>query len=294
MKHPWRYRLEYAAAVALMSLFRVLPLAAASGLAGWTARVIGPRLGISRRARRNLRLAMPELNRHEIDVIVSDVWDNLGRLTAELTHLDDLRIVDEARQPGDVEVVGSEILAPYVEGGRPALFFAGHFGNWELPPLVAQKFGVRVHVVYRRANNPYVDELIQRLRGDLITANIAKGASGAREIITLLRDNKPVGMLVDQKLNDGIPVPFFGRDAMTAPALAQLALRHDLPVIPTRCERLGGARFRVSYGPPIERPKATDRKEATAEMMATVNGVLEDWIRARPGQWLWLHRRWPD
>lgn len=294
MKHPWRYRLEYGAAAAVLSLFRLLPLAAASGTAGWIARVIGPRLGVSRRARQNLQRALPEITGHQSDVIVSEVWDNLGRLTAELVHLNDLRIVDQARRPGDIEVVGREVLAPYADGKNPALFFSSHLGNWELQPLVAQKLGVRVHIVYRRANNPYIDDLIQRLRGDLITANIAKGASGAREIIALLRQNKSVGMLVDQKLNDGIAVPFFGRDAMTAPALAQLALRYDLPVVPTRCERLGGARFRVSFYPPIPRPETTDRHAATAEMMATVNTMLEDWIRARPGQWLWLHRRWPD
>ena len=44
-------------------------------------------------------------------------------------------------------------------------------------------------------------------------------------------------MLVDQKMNDGIPVPFFGRDAMTAPALALLALRYDCAVVPIRMER---------------------------------------------------------
>lgn len=294
MKHPWRYRLEYAAAAALLAAFRALPLAAASGIAGWTARVIGPRLGISRRARRNLSQAMPELDRHQVDVIIGDVWDNLGRVAAELTHLGDMRIVDKARRPGDIEVVGREILEPFVDGREPALFFSAHLGAWELQPLVAQKLGVTVDVVYRRANNPYVDELIQNMRGDLITATIAKGIGGAREIVAHLRNKQSVGMLIDQKLNDGIAVPFFGRDAMTAPALAQLSLRYDVPIIPLRCERLGGPRFRVTFYPPMEKPSSSDRNEATLQIMTAVNAMLEEWIRARPGQWLWLHRRWPD
>ncbi len=101
-------------------------------------------------------------------------------------------------------------------------------------------------------------------------------------------------MLVDQKLNDGIAVPFFGRDAMTAPALAQLALRFRCPVVPARVERLGGARFRLTIYPPMGLPDSGDHDADVSETMRRVNAHFEDWIRARPEQWLWLHRRWPD
>ena len=294
MKHPWRYRLEYGVAASLLALLRALPLTAASGLAGWLTRVIGPRLGVTRRAGRNLRRAMPELTAHQADVILGDVWENLGRMTAEFAHLSEFRLVEQATAPGDIEVRGREHLAPFIRGNKPTLMFAAHIGSWELQPLTTKLLGLDAHVVYRRANNPYVDRLIDDMRGGGAAGTVAKGRSGAREIIALLKAGRSVGMLIDQKLNDGIPVPFFGRDAMTAPALAQLALRYDLPVIPVRCERLGGCRFRVSYYPPLAVPQTDDRKAAVLEMMTEVNRMLETWIRERPGQWLWLHRRWPD
>jgi len=28
--------------------------------------------------------------------------------------------------------------------------------------------------------------------------------------------------------------------------------------------------------------------------MTRINQMVEDRVRARPEQWLWLHRRWPD
>jgi KDO2-lipid IV(A) lauroyltransferase len=40
-------------------------------------------------------------------------------------------------------------------------------------------------------------------------------------------------------------------------------------------------------------PGDDDRTRQTA-ILAAINADLEKWIRARPGQWLWLHRRWPD
>jgi len=101
-------------------------------------------------------------------------------------------------------------------------------------------------------------------------------------------------MLVDQKMNDGIPVPFFGRDAMTAPALARLALRFDCAVVPVRVDRLARARFRITAEPPLPLPRSGERARDTAALMRSVNAVLERWIRERPDHWLWLHRRWPD
>ena len=101
-------------------------------------------------------------------------------------------------------------------------------------------------------------------------------------------------MLVDQKMNDGIAVPFFGRAAMTAPALAQLGLRYRCPVVPVRLERLAGCRFRVTIHPPLSFPDTGDQAADVRTTMTAVNALLEGWIRAGPEQWLWLHRRWPD
>ena len=82
----------------------------------------------------------------------------------------------------------------------------------------------------------------------------AKGSAGAREAFAHLRAGACSGMLVDQKLNEGLAVPFFGRPAMTTPALAQFALRFRCPVIPVHPVRLGPARFRVICEPPMALP----------------------------------------
>ena len=100
-------------------------------------------------------------------------------------------------------------------------------------------------------------------------------------------------MLVDQKYNEGIPVPFFGRDAMTAPTVAELALRFQVPLVPARVERLKGARFRLTLLPPLDLPNSGDRAADVHTVMSQVNALFESWIRDRPEQWLWLHRRWP-
>ena len=121
-----------------------------------------------------------------------------------------------------------------------------------------------------------------------------KGADGTREMVRALSAGHHVALLVDQKLNTGIPVPFFGRDAMTGTAVATFALRYDCPVWPVRVERLAGANFRITVYPRLAMPEEGTREERIRAGTIAVNRVLEGWIRERPDQWLWLHRRWPD
>lgn len=279
--HP----LESVAFAAALALLRRMPVDWASGLGGAIARTIGPRLPVSDQARRNLRRALPALDEARIEAIVRGVWDNLGRVVAEYPHLHFL-------VRNRVEVTGAEHFA-VLRSDQPAIFFSAHFGNWELLPGITARHGIPLSNVYRAPNNPHVDRVLRGLR-DESAELIPKGPSGARQLLQSMTRHARLGMLVDQKMNDGIAVPFFGRDAMTAPALAQLALRYDCPVIPGHIERLGGARFRLVVEPPLVLPRSSDRHADMRALMTTVNQRLERWIAERPEQWLWLHRRWPD
>ncbi|MDP6175773.1 MAG: lysophospholipid acyltransferase family protein, partial [Rhodospirillales bacterium] len=192
-----------------------------------------------------------------------------------------------------VEIVGAGIIDVIRDDQKPGLFFSGHMGNWELAALGMTRRGLPVHVAYRAANNPLVNKIFQRQRDASGSEFFAKGADGAKHALKTLGEGGHVAMLVDQKMNDGISVPLLGIDAMTAPAIAHFAIRHQCPVVPTRVERLEGARFRLTFYPPIEAPGTGDRLADTQTFMSTVNDLLGEWIKERPEQWLWVHNRWP-
>jgi KDO2-lipid IV(A) lauroyltransferase len=269
---------------------RSLPLDAASAVGGGVARMLGPRLGISNRARRNLRAALPQLTAADIETIVRGMWDNLGRVAAEYPHLSRIRIFPP---DGRVEAEGIEHLDRALAAGQRVILFGGHLGNWEIAALAAVQYGLDVAQIYRAANNPLVDRMIARFRGER-GEFIPKGSLASRRAVAALRRGGHLALLADQKLNDGLPVPFFGRAAMTAPALALLALRFDCAVMPARVERLHGARFRLTLYPPLELPRRGKREADVAALMEAVNRTLEGWIREHPEQWFWVHSRWPD
>lgn len=287
------HKIETAVARSFLATFRALGPVAASNLAGALGRSIGPLIPTSRVADANLRRAMPELDAVDRKRIVREVWDSLARTAAEFPHLHNLR--ETGSGPG-YEIVGLEHCLALSAQGGPALVFTAHFGNWELIPPVLHRLGIKLAFFYRAAANPAVDRLILDLReqatGEPVTM-FAKGASGARGSYAHLVRGGILGMLMDQKLNDGIASPLFGIDAMTAPALAVFARKFRCPILPIRAERIGPARIRLIFEP-LHQIEVTDDREADiAAGTAWMNATIERWVRGRPGQWLWLHRRWP-
>jgi len=285
-----RYLVEGAGAWLLFGFFRLLPLDWASALGGLIASSIGPHLRVSDVARRNLRRAMPELDPEQIERTTRKVWNNLGRVVAEYPRLREIRIFEPR---GRVETSGFGDILNARSGSKRYIFFSAHYGNWEIASLAAAQAGLAIANVYRAPNNPIVDRLLTRMRGGE-TVLIPKGRVAARRAMESLRIGRHLSMLVDQKMNDGIAVPFFGRDAMTAPALARLALRFNATVVPVRVLRLKGASFRLMAETPLALPRSGDSATDTYTLMTKVNETVERWVREHPEQWLWVHRRWPD
>lgn len=279
-----KHYMEAIALKGLFALFRALPLDTASKFGGWLARMIGRFLSAHKTAKKNLLRVFPHLSESERNGIINRMWDNLGRTAAELVYLPDNRLLER------VEIIGAEYLEQ--SQGKPTLLFSGHLGNWELLASVAQHHNRPIAGVYREANNPIVDSIISNIRSSRYLDMIPKGRQGAVKIVRAIKNNGAIAMLVDQKMNDGISVPFFGIEAMTAPAIAELALRYDTPIIPARIVRVGGANFKGIVYPPIEYQKTGNKEQDTYNIMLSINQTLENWIKEYPEQWFWVHKRW--
>ncbi|MCG4260327.1 lauroyl acyltransferase [Acetobacter senegalensis] len=288
-------RVEAAVARCLLGVFLKMGPVKASNFAGRVTRFVGPLLPVSKVANRNLQIAMPSLTRPQRKRIVKGVWENLGRTVGELPHLSHLQ-ENTPSGPG-FEVQGGEYLEEQARRGGSVLFVSGHIGNWEMLPPGVARHGAPFASFYRAAGNPLIDDMIRKLRDAAMAPTpmplFAKGARGAREALVYVAKGGRLGMLVDQKMNDGVEARFFGQPAMTAPALAAMALRYRCPVIPGYVERLGPARLRIVVEPPMTLPDTGDKQRDLETLVQMVNDRLESWIRRKPESWLWLHRRWP-
>jgi KDO2-lipid IV(A) lauroyltransferase len=117
--------------------------------------------------------------------------------------------------------------------------------------------------------------------------------NAVRSMLAQLRANRALCMLVDQKLREGIAVTFFGHDAMTTPAPAALALKTGTRICIAANRRSAGARFHVTVSPVLGFTPSGDEARDTQALTAAITAAIEQIIRDDPGQWLWIHNRWP-
>jgi len=256
-------------------------------------RRLGPLLPEHKLGRANLAAAFPEKSAQEIEAILTGVWDNLGRVAVEFAHLDRLTIGDPLNLP--FIAYDAENIARYNrlrDDGKPALVFAAHLANWELPAVIAAAFGLEAMILYRRPNVGAVADAVIDLRKGVMGELVPTGLGTPVKLARALEVGRHVAMLVDQHYTKGVEVTFFGRKCLANPLIAALARQVDCPIHGTRMIRLADGKFRGEISEAIEPVRDADGAIDVQRTMQVITSVIEGWIREHPEQWLWLHRRW--
>ena len=287
-----RFRLELAITRLVSGCVRLLPMTVVRACGGALGRAVYTVDGFHRRiALTNLAHAFPTRSASERRAVARGMFAHFGRLLLELIKFGAL---SDAQMLARIECDGEERVQQAYQQGRGVLFFTGHFGYWEMQ-AIAQPLRVRpVSVLARPLDNPYLHELLERIRTR--TGNSVIYRQGAiRKVMRELAANRGVALLIDQHLHsaDAVYVDFFDRPAATTSALAALALRTGAPVIPVFALPLPGGRYRFVYERPVPPPRE-DSPDAIREFTQRCTDVLEMYVRRDPALWLWMHRRWRD
>ena len=265
----------------------------AADFAALVARRFGPLLPAHKIGLANLRAAFPDKDDAWIRQTLKESWDNLGRVAGEYVHM--ARIWDfDIEHPNSGRILTDDVpmFEMLRDDGKPALVFAAHLANWEIPAIAAAAHGLPSAVAYRMPNNKAIANEISRIRAPLMGRLIRTRAQAAVEMAAALSVGEHLGMLVDQHFSRGVDVTFFGRRCKANPSIARLARQFDCPVVGVRVIRLPGRKFRIEATGPYELPRGADGRVdvvATTQMITT---VVEGWVRENPGQYLWFHRRW--
>jgi Kdo2-lipid IVA lauroyltransferase/acyltransferase len=266
-----------------------------ANLFGRITRLIGPMTREQRIGRANLTAAFPEKSPAEIESILAGVWDNLGRLGAEFAHIDHIWEHDPARpQDSRIEIAPRthELFAQLRLDGKPALIFASHLGNWELPALAAVAHGLDAATLYRRPNIASANRIIEEMRAVKMGTLIPASHDAPLKLAQALQNGQHVAMLVDQYFTNGVEVTFFGRKTKANPMLARLLRQIECPIHGVRIIRLPDHRFRAELSEEVAPARDAAGQIDVQGTMQAITAVVEGWIREYPDQWLWLHRRW--
>lgn len=244
--------------------------------------VFGPIAGYRRRALDNLAMIWPDLPLPDRQSIANQALDNAGR-----SLIENYSTAAFTTRQAQVVPTGSGVaaLAEAMAAHRPVILVSGHFGNYEAARACLVARGARIGGLYRPMSNQYFNahyvETMTAFGGPVF----AQGRAGTAGFVRHLKSGGLLVLLFDQSAA-GEAIEFLGKPAQTALSAAELALRYDAVLIPFYGTRQSDG---LSFAVELEAPIA---HSTPLEMTQSLTRSLEARVRAHPGQWFWIHRRW--
>ncbi len=244
-------------------------------------------------ALQNLKLAFGnERSKEELFLIAKRTFQNMGMTMVEFFRIPKM---DQRIFKKKITIKGMENVKEIIENrNNGVLLLLSHFGNWELMAVLPKFLGLPISVVTRPIKkNRWLDRMVSEIRRSCGIELINK-EKASREVLRHLSEKRFVGILIDQraKRSECVWVDFFGKRAPTTPALAVLAMRTGVPVIPVFMVRNGFKKHTLIVERPISFVRTGDIKKDVVANTKIINDTLERMIRLYPEQWFWVHRRW--
>ena len=261
-------------------IFRILKIELASKLAGNLVILLSKVLKENTVAKQNIKMCLPNTTSDCKKRIIKHTWKHFGSIIGELPHWNSMKTHEFFSR---VSIINKKYMPK-----SKAIIVSGHIGNWELIGRIAKEYDIKLNLVYRPSNNPYMDKLINKLRKENNINLIPKGVPGIKMMLKALNNNEVIGIMIDQKMTDGVNVKFFNKNAMTTALPANIALKYNIPIISTYIVKVGEVKYKATFCKPLE-INTSDTKHT---IMRKINQTLENWIRQYPEQWFWFHNRW--
>ena len=286
-----KYFLEFISIISLFCIFKIIGLRNASDLGSILGKYIGPLFRSKDITKQNIKIGLGKMDEKKETEIINGMWSNIGRTFAEYIFLKDFKF--NKTNFDHIKINGINYLNEIKENNEPAIFYSGHFANFELMAMELDKFGIKCAAIYRPLNNFFLNPFIEYLRMKYICPNqIPKGRRGIREIIHKIKDGYSIALMVDQRVSEGLKIPFFNKPAYTTTIPAQLVLKYNCKLVPIFLERKEGANFEMTIHKPYKIQKTGNDEDDTKNITLKINQIIEKMILKNPKQWIWSHNRW--
>ena len=235
-------------------------------------------------ARRNLQLAMPELDDAAREQLLVANFESVGCAVFETGIA---WYWPDQRLRRIMHIQGDEHVREAVAGGEGMLLLSCHFMTLELN---ARMFGI-LHPgvgVYRPNDNPVME--YAQVRGRTRSNKCLLDRGDIKGMIKALRKGEALWYAPDHDYGRraSVFVPFFAvEQSATITGTATLARVKNAVVLPCYTLRLPQGGYKLVIGAPLQNfPSGDDIADATRS-----NQVIEAAVRQAPEQYMWLHRR---
>ncbi|WP_269140340.1 lysophospholipid acyltransferase family protein [Pectinatus haikarae] len=190
-----------------------------------------------------------------------------------------------------ITLSGTENLDEALKLGRGGILAAAHSGNWELLGGALSQNGYKLVGVAQEQSNRGADRFMNEYRALIGVYVMYK--YDVRNMFKMISKGWLIGLIMDQDAaEDGIVMPFLGRDASCAHGAATIARRNNAPIIPVFIVKGPGLTHQIIIHKPIFVAKTQNKHEDIRTATMIITKQIEDHIIKHPAEWFWLHNRW--
>ena len=280
------YFLQYLFVKILFLFLKFLPLKTAKSMSSIIFRKVGKLSSAHKTAKNNCRYIFPNHKEKMISSIIDKSWENIGETICELLRF------QEVYNKNNIILNGLKNIEFLKKNNKQAIFFSIHQSNWEVMVPILDRINFDVGGIYRHINNPFLDNLILKIRENSLTKSgsfyTPKGKKSAKNLVQAVNNNRSIFLLIDQKDSAGEEVLFFNRKVKTQTGFLKIARKFNLPIIPIQNNRLSDGKIELTFLDPIFH---NDSNINDTLMMEKIHTIIEQWILSNPSQWFWQHKR---
>ena len=280
------YFLQYLFVKILFLFLKFLPLKTAKSMSSIIFRKVGKLSSAHKTAKKNCRYIFPNHKEKMISSIIDKSWENIGETICELLRF------QEVYNKNNITLNGLKNIEFLKKNNKQAIFISIHQSNWEVMVPILDRINFDVGGIYRHINNPFLDNLILKIRENSLTKSRSfytpKGKKSAKSLVQAVNNNRSIFLLIDQKDSAGEEVLFFNKKVKTQTGFLKIARKFNLPIIPIQNNRLRDGRIEVTFLDPIFH---NDSNINDTLMMEKIHNIIEKWILSNPSQWFWQHKR---
>ena len=281
-----KYLFQFLLAIFCFIFFKILGVKLSSRLSGKIFENIGPLFRSKKIIEENIKRAIPNISKENLNKIKTLMWNNYGRVFAEYIFIKDFR---NGNLKENIEIEGKEVLDEIKEKNSKVVFISGHFSNFELMAMSLEKNGIKLATIYRPLNNMFLNLIMEKIRKKYICKNqIKKGIGGLKNLVKYKKQNFSTALMIDQRVSEGILSDLFDKKALTTTIPAQLVKKYNIPIVPVFIERINDLKFKITIDKPIFFSEDISINSITGEL----NRILEKMIKKKPEHWIWTHNRW--
>lgn len=294
IEHSAKHIAEYLGLRGVAAIVRILPYRAALCV-GWLLAALAYGLGRKRVNTAKARIRQVFGSKYTEREISAIAWHSLRNICFDAIEILMLprMTLEWIRKHADCKECMARLLHHHEAGKKGAIVACCHMGSWELAGVASHLHGVPIFTLAARQKNPLTDAYLNELRRSPGIETLARGSGVMRDILRMLKAGKFLAILPDvRKPTPGVKINFLGGEANLAEGMAMFARHADVPVFPAIVTRKGWANHKIQSFAPIWPDQRLEKDADARRITEAVMRVIEDAIRADPGQWFWYNKRW--